>query len=68
MNARHLAAIWKRSFERFFQEYMQQGCGEDLAIALAERDAQEAEDRYVDEKLSERKEEQRTRPGGTPRQ
>jgi hypothetical protein len=48
--------MWQRAFERRFLELRRQGIGEDLAIAIAEREANDAQDRYIDDKLAERKE------------
>lgn len=53
--SRRLDAMYRRAFERAFLEYRANGLSEGRAIELAERDAQEGLDRYVDEKLEERK-------------
>lgn len=47
--------MWQRAFEREFLELRAQGVGEDQAIDIAERRATEAQDRYVDQKLGERR-------------
>lgn len=47
--------IWLRAFEREFLELRAQGLSEDAAIELVEHRATEAQDRYVDSKLEERK-------------
>ena len=52
---RHLAALWQRVFDDAFLAYCARGAGEDLAIALAERDADFGLDRYCDDKFEDRR-------------
>lgn len=53
--SKRLYAIYRRAFDRAFLEYRSLGVSEDRAIELAEHDAQIGLDRYVDEKIEERK-------------
>ena len=52
---RHLMMIWQRIFEQQFLNYRRIGCSEDIAIALAERDAEFGLDRYCDDKFEEQR-------------
>jgi len=54
---RHLAKLWSDAFDRAFLDYRARGASEDVALALAERDASAEMDKYCDDKF----EEQRTR-------
>jgi hypothetical protein len=47
--------MWQRLFERAFLDYRAQGCSEDVAIALAERDAAFGLDQYCDDKFEEQR-------------
>ncbi len=53
--SRRLDAMYRRAFERAFLEYRSNGASEEVALALAEQDAQEQQDRYVDDKIEEQK-------------
>ena len=57
--SRRLQAMYQRSQRAFQAAYLRlraEGVSEDSAIGLAESEAQEAQDRYCDEKIHERKE------------
>jgi hypothetical protein len=47
--------MWRRAFERRFLELRSRGVPEEAAIDIAERETNEAQDRYVNDKLEARK-------------
>ena len=53
--SRRLDAMYQRAFQNAFMRLYEQGVSEGAAIALAESEAQEALDRYCNDKLEERK-------------
>ena len=50
-----LHRMWQRSFDHWFLQYRERGSSEEWAIKLAEEKATDEMDRYVDEKIEERK-------------